>query len=78
MTEQKIVLNLPDDISKYNGQYVVFFSEDKNPKIIFNSFFAEEAYTQAKEIGEKSNRLPVVYRVSNETNIISRFTSNAN
>ncbi len=66
MTQETVNSNTPKNISNYKGQYVVFFSDEKDPKILFNSFIAEEAYLKAEEINKESGRLPIVYRVQEE------------
>ena len=50
-------------MGQYAGQFVVFFSEEKEPKVLFSSFIAEDAYKAAQDIKEKDGREPVVFRV---------------
>ncbi len=67
------ISNTPKDIETFRGQFIVFFSEDENPQVLYNSFLAEEAYKKAKEIEEQVGRTPVVFRVQeNPVNNISQ------
>lgn len=66
MEDVTIKINTPSNISDFKGQFVVFFSDDKDPQVLFNSFFAEEAYKKAEEIKTKENKEPLVYRVQEE------------
>ncbi len=68
MANNEISSKTPKDLDAYKGQFVVFFSEDPNPKVLFNSVVPEEAYQKAKEIEATEKRTPVVIRVS-ETQI---------
>jgi hypothetical protein len=63
MNNPDIILNAPKDLESFEGKFVVFFSEEKEPKVIFSSFIAEEAYTKAAEITAIEGREPVVIRV---------------
>jgi|GEM_PF-3346056 len=66
-------MKTPNNLNNFAGQFVVFFSEDENPVVIFNSFSAEEAYQKAEEIKKEQNREPIVVRVQeNEDNNISQ------
>lgn len=66
MAEQEIILNTPKNLKDFAGKFVVFFSEDKNPEVIFSSFIAEEVYKKAEEIKLEQNREPVVLRVQED------------
>jgi len=66
MQDITLKLNTPKDIANFKGQFVVFFSDVENPKILFNSFIPEEAYKKAEEIKKESGKEPIVYRVQEE------------
>lgn len=61
--EQEIILNTPKNLNDFSGQFVVFFSQDSNPNVLFSSFIAEEAYSKAEEIKSQYKKDPVVLRV---------------
>jgi len=61
--EQDFSPNTPKNLSQYAGQFVVFFSEEKDPKVLFSSFIADDAYKAAQDIKIKEGREPVVFRV---------------
>lgn len=74
MDEVTVKINTPKDISSYGGQFVVFFSDEKDPEILFNSYFAEEAYGKADEISKKEGKVPTVYRVQdNDVNLVTKI-----
>ncbi len=60
MNNKETILNTPKNLSDFAGQFVVFFSEDENPQVLFNSFMAEE-------IKQKEGREPIVFRVQENT-----------
>lgn len=63
-------INTPKNITEFKGQFVVFFSDEVEPKILFNSFFSEEAYKKAEEIKKETGKEPTVYRVQeDDTNL---------
>ncbi len=53
----------PKNLKGYGGEFIVFFTEKPNPRVLFHSVIAKEAYDKATEIMEKTKRLPVVQRV---------------
>jgi hypothetical protein len=55
--------NTPKNLSDFPGQFVVFFSEDENPVVLFNSFIYEEVYKKAEEIATEKGRKPLVIRI---------------
>lgn len=63
MTETETSFNTPKNLALYAGQFVVFFSEDTNPDVLFSSFIAEEAFEAALQIKEQESREPIVFRV---------------
>jgi len=74
MDEEILIANkIPANSESYKGQFIVFFSEDENPLVLFSSFIAEEAYSKAKEIEANEGRAPIVIRVATTgTNNISQ------
>ena len=67
MTEnKKNYSNTPKNLDSFKGQFVVFFSEDESPEVLFHSFIAEEAYQKALEIKNEKSKEPVVIRVSED------------
>lgn len=66
-------MNTPKDSEKYVGDFIVFFSEDQNPVVLFNSPIAELAYAEAKRIKKETERNPVVLRVAEDTPSIISF-----
>lgn len=73
MENEGTILNTPANLADFKGQFVVFFTEDTNPTVLFNTFIAEEAYKKAEEIKNSQNREPVVFRVQeNISNNISQ------
>ncbi|MEW6617369.1 MAG: hypothetical protein AB1333_03035 [Patescibacteria group bacterium] len=77
MTDKEIIFNTPKNLDEFTDQFVIFFSEDAEPKVLFNSFIAEETYKKAEEIKIEQNREPVVIRVqkSNISNSITQMLS---
>lgn len=64
MEEKDIIYhNTPKDAASYRGQFIVFFTEEENPEVLFNSFIAEEAFEKAEDIFSKLGKKPVVIRV---------------
>lgn len=57
-------MNIPKNSSDYIGKFIVFFSDEKDPEVLFSSFFAEEAYQQAQELKEKEKKELTVLRVN--------------
>ena len=45
---------------RYKGKFIVFFSEKLNPRVLFSSILAQEAYKKAEEITAKTKKLPIV------------------
>ncbi len=63
VTMEGELLNTPKDLGNFAGKFVVFFSEDADPKVLFSTSISEEAYVYAEELTKKENRRPVVMRV---------------
>ncbi len=64
----------PKNLKKYEGQFIVFFSEEESPEVLFSSFLAEEAYLRAEEIAEEMKRRPVVMRVKDsERDVVDKL-----
>lgn len=53
----------PQGAEKFKNQYILFFGDELNPKILFNTFIPEEAYKKAEEILKKQGKVPIVERV---------------
>ncbi len=71
----EVVSNTPENLGDFKGQFIVFFSEDENPQVLFSSYIAEEAYARAKEIETNAGKLPIVFRVQeNPINNISQVS----
>lgn len=63
MSQPEAPLNTPPNLADFAGQFVVFFSDEKDPKVLFSSFIAEEAYKVAQDLKQKEGKEPVVFRV---------------
>jgi hypothetical protein len=59
----KAPFNSPKNLADYAGQFVLFFAEDEEPIVLFNTPVAEDAYKRAEEIKKAENREPVVIRI---------------
>jgi len=57
-------LNIPKNIHKYEGDFVVFFSDKKNSKVLYHSPISSEAYKKAKEIQQETGKQPTVLRIN--------------
>jgi hypothetical protein len=55
--------NLPADSEKYKGEFIVFFPDAENPKVLFHSVVADEAYKKAEEILATEKLRPTVLLV---------------
>lgn len=74
-------MNTPKELSKFEGEFVVFFSEDKDPSVLFHSLIAEDAFLKAEEIKKTNQKNPVVIRVpmssnTNTSNILGFYCNN--
>lgn len=54
----------PKGAERFKNQYILFFSDESNPKVLFNTFIPEEAYRKAEEISQTQGKIPVVERVA--------------
>jgi hypothetical protein len=69
-------LNTPKDLADYVGKFVVFFSDEENPSVLFHTPISEEAYKKAEELAEKFKKQPVVMRIQeNPQNNIAQLLS---
>ena len=59
----------PKNTSRYKGEFIVFDTEDKNPRVLYHTPVAEEAYRKAEELQEKEKKYLVVERVAEGKNI---------
>jgi hypothetical protein len=57
------ISNTPKNLVDFAGQFVVFFSEDEDPKVLFSTPISEAAYKKAEELAQAENRKPVVMRI---------------
>jgi len=64
---------IPKKASDYPGEFIVFFSEDEEPEILFHSLIAEESYRRAEEIKRETKRTPIVFRVAEDKDQLLRF-----
>jgi len=64
MSMTTIQYHRPKGAEKFKNQYILFFSDESSPEVIFNTFIAEEAYRKAEEIFKADNKTPVVERVT--------------
>jgi len=62
-TKDEVIINTPDNLDDYRGEFIVFFPEDDNPTILFHSLIAEEAYQKAQLIKKELGREPSVIRI---------------
>ncbi len=66
-------LNTPENLEDFKGKFIVFFSEEDKPTVLFSSLLAQDAFTKAKEIEDEQGRKPVVIRVSENTSNIAQM-----
>jgi len=71
MTEIKY--NTPQSSSKYAGEYIVFWSEEKNPKVLYHSQIAMDAYRKVEEIKQKKKKTPTIVRIPENKNQLVRL-----
>lgn len=70
---KSVKYNFPENSSDFIGEYIVFFSEDKKPKILFHSISPEEAYKQSELIEKKYKRNPTIVRVTDNNDEVSHL-----
>ena len=51
-------------MSKYENLYILFYSDEIDPKILFSSSFPDEAYAEAQKLFKKSGKMPLLERVT--------------
>ena len=71
MTEIKY--NTPKNSSKYSGEYIVFYSEEKNPRVLYHGSIAMDAYKKVEEIKEKTKKTPAIVRIPENENKLVRL-----
>lgn len=59
-----IQYNRPKNISKYENLYILFYSDELNPKVLFSSTFPDEAYAEAQKLAKETGKMPVMERVT--------------
>ena len=60
-------MNTPKNIENYKGEFIIFFSNEENPIVLFHTLIAEEAFKKAEEIKLLQKKNPIVIRVSENT-----------
>ena len=56
--------NQPKDLAAYENKYILFYSSEADPKVLFSSSFPEEAYEEAQRLFRENGKMPVLERVS--------------
>jgi hypothetical protein len=69
----EVIYNTPKNSAKYSGKYIVFDSAKKNPKVLYDSHIALDAYKKAEKIKEKNKIATVIIRVPENENQLVRF-----
>lgn len=54
----------PNGAERFKNQYILFFGDEVNPEVLFNTFIPEEAYKKAEEISKAQGKVPIVERVT--------------
>lgn len=54
----------PKGAEQFKNQYILFFSDEPDPIVLFHTFISEEAYKKAEEISSTQGKAPVVERVT--------------
>lgn len=70
---KKTQYNTPKNSSRYAGEFIVFNTEKKNPRVRYHSPIARESYNKATELQEKSGENLIVERVAEGKNQSSYF-----
>ncbi|OGD63031.1 hypothetical protein A2160_05295 [Candidatus Beckwithbacteria bacterium RBG_13_42_9] len=65
---QNIPMNTPRDTKPYRGEFIVFFSDETNPDVLFHSPIADEAYKKAYEVKTEQGKQPTVIRIPEDAN----------
>lgn len=60
---KKTQYNTPKNSSKYAGEFIVFNTEEKNPRVRYSTLVAKEAYDKAIKIQNRTGESLVVERV---------------
>jgi hypothetical protein len=68
----EIFYNIPKNTENLKGEFIVFFSADENPEILFHSMVADEAYKKAEEIFQQKGVRPTVTLVQEKENNIAQ------
>ena len=55
--------NTPKNSSRYAGEYIVFDSERKNPRVLYHSSLAADSYKKAEQIKKESEKAPTIVRI---------------
>lgn len=70
---KKTQYNTPKNSSKYAGEFIVFDTEEKNPRVRYHSPIASESYNKAVEMQEKIGKNLIVERIAEGKNQSSYF-----
>jgi len=77
MTDNKDIpiekYSLPKDSHKYDGEYIVFFSKEKMPQVLFHSLSPSASYRAAENIQGKFNKIPTVLRITRDKQEVSHL-----
>jgi len=64
---------IPKDASNYTGEFIVFFSDEEDPQVLFHSLIPAEAYTKAREVEKEKGKIPIVIRVTDSADNLERL-----
>lgn len=59
----EIINKIPKDSNNYIGEFIVFFPDDEDPKVLFHSLAPGQAADEAQRIKSSLGREPFVFRV---------------
>lgn len=64
-THKSIVSKLytPKNAAHFDGEFIVFFSEDPDCEVLFHSIIAENSHADAERIFKETGRRPTVIRI---------------
>ncbi len=66
-------MNIPKNAKEYIGQFIIFFSDEEEPKVLFSSAISSEVYEEAERIKKKLNKNPVVLRIADTDSLSVSF-----
>ena len=68
----EIIYNIPKNTDDLKGEFIVFFSSEEDPEVLFHSVLADEAYKKAEEIWQEKGIRPTVTLVPEKDNNIAQ------